>query len=79
MSGGLGSLLEPLGSLLGGSGGLPGGILRLLGGVLEPLGALLGPLGVVCWGYVAAANLFYDFWVDFGPSGSKRLPKSLEK
>ena len=79
MSGGLGSLLEPLGSLLGGSGGLPGWILRPLGGVLEPLGALLGPLGVVCWGYVAAANFLDDFWFDLGAIlGSKRLPKSTQ-
>ena len=77
--GGPGSLLEPLGSLLGGSWGLLGGILRPLGEVLRPLGALLGPLGVVCWGYVAAANLFDDFWFDFGPIlGSKRLPKSIQ-
>ena len=67
--------MEPLGRVLGASWG----ILRPLGEVLEPLGALLGPLGVVCWGYVAAANFFDDFWFDFGPIlGSKRLPKWLQ-
>ena len=69
----LGASWEPLGRVLGASWG----ILRPLGEVLGPLGALLGPLGVVCWGYVAAANFFDDFWFDFGPIlGSKRLPKS---
>ena len=64
---------EPLGRVLGASWG----ILRPLGEVLGPLGALLEPLGVVCWGYVAAASFFNDFWFDFGPIlGSKRLPKS---
>ena len=71
----LGASWEPLGRVLGASWG----ILRPLGEVLGPLWALLGPLGVVCWGYVAAANFFDDFWFDFGPiSGSKRLPKSIQ-
>ena len=71
----LGPSWEPLGRVLGASWrDLEGSW-----GGLGALGALLGPLGVVFWGYVAAANLFYDFWFDFGPIlGSKRLPKSTQ-